>query len=124
MMKNIIKIALLASLLMSVSSARNWMGCAVDVCRNMDIRASSPYDCWDKLADKYAGGSTGSSIVYPMCDVAEALAKKELGYSRHNVANCAAAIARNMGIYISNGSGIGTIMCRIADKAKKTKSLK
>lgn len=113
-------------LIFSISSllAEGWISCAVNVCSNMGISSSSPYDCWDKLAKKYAGGSSGNSIVYPMCDVAEKIAKKQLGYSEQTVGNCSAAIAEGMGIYISNGAGIGESMCKIADKVKTTKSLK
>ena len=101
------------------------MNCAVDVCSNMGISASSPYDCWDKLADKYANGSSGKSIVYPMCDVAEALnkAKGRSTYGLNTVGNCSAAIAESMGIYLSKGS-IGESMCKIADKVRSTKSLR
>jgi len=125
MLKNIIKVGILSSVLISSLSARNWMTCSKQVCSNMGISSSSPYDCWDKLADKYAGGSSGNSIVYPMCDVAKSLnkSKGKSTYGLNTVGNCSAAIAKNMDIYLSRGS-IGESMCKIADKVKRTNSLR
>jgi len=125
MKKNLLKVALVSIVLISNLSARNWITCSKQVCDNMGISSSSPYDCWDKLADKYAGGSSGNSIVYPICDVAISLNKSKghSTYGLNTVGNCSAAIAKNMGIYLSRGS-VGESMCKIADKVKKTKSLR
>lgn len=103
-------------------NAQNWTSCASDVCSNMGISASTPYDCWDKLSVKYAGKSGGDGIVSPMCNVAEVLSKDKY-QSFTSVGNCSAAIAESMGIRLSSG-GIGESMCKIADKVKSTKSLK
>ena len=112
-------------LLLSLSSlmAKTWTQCAKDVCSNMGISSSSPYDCWSKLENKYVGTNSGSKIVYPMCSVAKNIAKDELGYKEKTVGNCSAAIAKSMGIYLSKGS-VGESMCKIAKKVKSTKSLR
>jgi hypothetical protein len=104
-------------------SAQNWTSCASEVCSNMGISASTPYDCWDQLSKKYTKKSGGDGIVTPMCNVAEALAKDKY-QSFTTVGNCSAAIAESMGIYLSSGAGIGESMCKIAEKVRSTKSLK
>lgn len=122
MLNKYLSSGLLAFILAGNVNASNWTTCATEVCENIGISASTAYDCWDKLSKKYSGKSGGDGIVYPMCNVAEALSKDKY-QSFTTIGNCSAAIAESMGIYLSSGS-IGESMCKIADKVRKTKSLK
>ncbi len=122
MFNKIFSTGLLTLVLVGNANAETWMDCASEVCSNMGISASSPYDCWDKLADKYSGKS-GGNFATRMCNVAESVAKNEMVGDHNSVGNCSAAIAKSMGIYMSTGA-IGESMCKIADKVKSTKSLR
>src|SRR5574343_1462740 len=94
------RVGLVAFLITGNASAQNWINCASEVCSNMGMSASTPYDCWEKLSKKYSGKSSGDGIVSPMCNVAESLSKNKYT-NLTTLGNCSAAIAESMGIYLS-----------------------